>query len=472
MRLTKIVCTLGPASQSLEAIAALAEGGMNVARINLSHGGREQHKDFIAKVRRVSADRKKRGLPAVGIMLDTKGAEIRTGDTDHPFEIKKGQEVVFSPDTGPHGKRTTIAVNYSGFGKDVRETDRILIDNGELIFDILSIEKNGDVIAKARQSGTIGSRRHINLPGADIDLPSLTEQDWKDLEFGVEEHADFVALSFIRTGDDIADVRTLLRKKKSGMQIVAKIETKQAVDHIEEIIRASDGVMVARGDLGAELPFETLPVIQDQIVLRCRQAGVPVIVATHMLESMIHQPTPTRAEVTDIAHAATTGADATMLSGETASGKHPLLALDAMDRVLRATESHLSRFVQDDSSGVRTEREARAEAATTLADSTEAHALLAFTRTGQTARDLAKFRPRIPIITFTDHPEVARMLQIAFGVLPLEMPLDEDPETTVLNAMQICTRAGLLKSGDRVVIVSDTKAHEQLINTVQLRVIP
>lgn len=471
MRFTKILCTLGPATASLEAIELLAENGMNIARINLSHGSRAQHRTSIQLIREINTKRKARGLPEIGITIDTRGAEIRTGDVTTPIDIKKGQEITFSSNPVLDPKKTVIGVNYEGFANDVRETDRILIDNGEMIFDILKILPNGDVAAKARGGGTIGSRRHINLPGADIDLPSVTESDFDDIAFGAEEGVDFVSLSFMRTGDDVEEVRDFLKKKKSNMQIISKIETKQAVENIQEIIHASDAIMVARGDLGAELPFETIPVIQDQIVILCREAGTPVIIATHMLESMTHQATPTRAEVTDIAHAATTGADATMLSGETAAGKNPMLALEAMDKVLRATEEHLSRFGTDQPAGVRSEREARAEAAKTLSDSTNAKAILAFTRTGQTARDLAKFRPRIPVVTFTNEAAVARSLQVCYGIQPLQMSLDADPEQTVLNAIDICKKSGLLVSGDRVVIVSDAKAHEKLINTVQMRVI-
>ena len=471
MRLTKIICTLGPSSHSDEGIDALARAGMNIARLNFSHGDRKQHLQVMERIRAWN-EKHGRGLGiCIGTILDTKGAEIRTGDTDHPIEILKGEEVIFSPETNERSAKKTIFVNYSGFANDVRETDRILIDNGEIAFDIVRTEKNGDVVAKARGAGKIGSRRHINLPGADVDLPSITEQDWKDIEFGIEENMDFVALSFIRNRDDVEIVREFIKKKKGSMEIIAKIETEQAVENIAEIVHAADAIMVARGDLGAELPFERLPVIQDEIVARCREVGRPVIIATHMLESMIAQPIPTRAEVTDIAHAAMTQTDATMLSGETAAGKHPLLALEAMDKVLRATEEHLAVFRINQPEPVQSERQARAEAAFTLAESTNAKALLTFTRTGQTARDLAKFRPRIPVLAFTDDEATQRKLSLSYAVAPFVMKLDKDPEKTVLQALAHVKEAGLLHTGDRVVIVSDAQAHEQLINTVQLRVV-
>ncbi len=467
MRRTNIICTLGPSSSKPEEIQRLAEGGMSIARINFSHGSEEQHRTVVAAVQELNAKRKKTGIPPIGLILDTKGAEIRTGDTEKPIEIAAKEEIVFtSVAKSKSGK--VIQVNYDGFAKDVRETDRILIDNGEIIFDIVRIEKNGDVLARAREGGKIGSRRHVNLPGADVDLPSITVEDWKDIQFGIEHDMDFLALSFIRNRDDVESVRAFLKSHKSTMEIIAKIETKQAVLNIQEIINAADAVMVARGDLGAELPFETLPVLQDEIVARCRGVGKPVIVATQMLESMIVQPTPTRAEVTDIAHAATTEADATMLSGETAAGKHPLLALQAMDRVLRATEEHLARFPHG-SEPIQSERQARAEAAHTLALSSSADAIIAFTRTGQTARDLSKFRPRIPIFAFMDEESIARKLRLSYGVYPCLATLEDDPEKTVAAALAFCKKHDLLQKGDKVVIVSDTRAHEQLVNTVQLR---
>ena len=471
MRLTKIICTLGPSSNTDEGIDALAHAGMNIARINFSHGTREEHLAVLQRIQTWNRTQDPASGRCIGTILDTKGAQIRTGDTDHPIEILKGEEVMFSPEAhGPSSKKT-IFVNYSGFANDVRETDRILIDNGDIVFDIVRIEKSGDVLAKARGAGRIGSRRHINLPGADVDLPSVTDQDWNDIAFGIEHNMDFVALSFIRSRDDIETARAFIQKKKGSMEIIAKIETKQAVENIAEIVHAADAIMVARGDLGAELPFEELPVIQDAIVARCREVGKPVIIATHMLESMIAQPTPTRAEVTDIAHAAMTQTDATMLSGETAAGKHPLLALEAMDRVLGATEEHLAAFRINQAEPVQSERQARAEAAFTLAESTNAKAILAFTRTGQTARDLAKFRPRIPIISFTDSDATQRKLTLSYAVAPFLLPLQKDPEATVLQALHHMKQAGYVKTGDRIVIVSDAQAHEQLINTVQLRVV-
>jgi len=465
MRRTKIVCTLGPSSATLEGIRELAKAGMNVARINLSHGKRE---DRLKMIEIISMLRKE-GL-TIAIMFDTKGAEIRTGEVPHPLTIAKGQEVIFSPNRLENEKRTVISVNYSGFSQDVRETNRILLDNGEMIFDIVKIADDGTVLARSQNEGEIGSRRHITLPGADIDLPSLTQQDWDDIALGIEQNVDYFSLSFIRKAEELREVRDFLMKHKSAARIITKIETKQAVANIAEIIAASDGIMVARGDLGSDLPFEDLPSIQDEIVARCHDAGVPVIVATHMLESMIEHPSPTRAEVTDVAHAAMTRADATMLSGETANGKYPLKAVEAMDRILRKTEDHLQRFPLPSIVGVRTDREARAEAAVSLASATSAAALLVFTKSGQTAREVSKFRPKVPVIALTNSASTLYKLCLSYGVLPLVIPFS-DPESTVHEGLRAALASGIVSSDQSVVLLSDMQTKDAPVQSVQTRTI-
>jgi len=362
-----------------------------------------------------------------------------------------------------------IEVNYDGFANDVRETNTILIDNGTISCAIVSIEPDGSVVARAQDAGMVGSRRHINLPGADIDLPSLTKKDWDDIAFGAEQGVDFVALSFIRNAEEIAEVRSLLRKKGSDMQILTKIETRSAVEeNLASIIAASDGIMIARGDLGTDIPIEELPAYQDEIVIRCRDAGKPVIVATHMLESMSAFPIPTRAEVTDVAHAATSRADATMLSGETATGKHPVKCVEMMDRILRATETHEARLQERPEVAVHNEREARADAAVTLAYSTRADAIVAFTRSGQTPRDIAKFRPMIPVIAITPEATVQRKLSLIYGVCALQVPFAA-PETTIASGIEAAKRRGIVKRGMRVVLLADAPTHDQNVSTVQMR---
>ncbi len=467
-RLTKIVCTLGPSSRTEEQVQALAASGMNVARINLSHGSRAEHERAIHIIQALNT----KGF-CIATMLDTRGAEIRTGIVIQPIPIAVGQEIVFSadPQHSDAKGRTVIEVNYDGFSNDVHETNTILIDNGTISCTILSIESDGSVVAKAKDAGSIGSRRHINLPGADIDLPSLTKKDWDDIAFGAERGVDYVALSFIRSAEEITEVRSLLQKKGSDMKIITKIETKRAAEeNLAEIIAASDGIMVARGDLGTDIPIEELPAIQDEIVSRCRDAGKPVIVATHMLESMSTYPLPTRAEVTDVAHAASTCADATMLSGETASGKHPVKCVEMMDRILRATEAHNARLSECTEGAVHNEREARAQAAVTLANSSHAEAIVVITKSGQTARELAKFRPRIPVIAFAPTGSVHQKLSLNFGVFPV-LAMFTDPDTTIETGIAAAKKAGLLKKGMRVVLLSDAPAKGGNVSTVQMRTI-
>ncbi|MEK7218247.1 MAG: pyruvate kinase [Patescibacteria group bacterium] len=469
MRFTKIICTLGPATGTKENVRKLVRAGMNIARINLSHGSLEEHLQTIKMLKEINAEQKKSSQRCIGILLDTKGAEVRTGDVKEKIAVEKGEEVVFSPKPLAREGRTVIIVNHDHFDRDVQDAECILIDNGLLRFDIVEVKGNGTVIARALEDGTIGSRRHVNLPGANLTMPSITPKDWQDIAFAAKEDVDFLALSFIREAKEIHEVRGFLEAHGAAIRLISKIETRQAVKNIKEIIVASDGIMVARGDLGVEIPFETVPAIQDDIVEVTRRAGKPVIVATHMLESMMDQPMPTRAEVTDIAHAATTRADATMLSGETASGEYPYAAVEAMDRVLVATEDHVLLPNPMMEAPVSTEREARAHSAVTLAVSTHATALFVMTKSGKTALDISRYRPNVPIIAFTDSEGTQRSLQLSCGVLPVHIPFSKDPETTVKAAMDEAKRLHLLEKGNHVVLVSDTKAGDCSINTIQMR---
>ncbi|TSC79628.1 MAG: pyruvate kinase [Candidatus Peregrinibacteria bacterium Gr01-1014_25] len=465
MRLTKIICTLGPATASPESIRGLLERGMNVARINFSHGSREQHTAMIAAVQEAG---KALGIP-VGILLDTKGAEIRTGDRKVPLAVHAGDELVFSPFDMPEEKRPVVHVNYDGFASDVRNTPRILVDNGEMVFEVVSVDPKGFVVARANDDGSIGSRRHINLPGVDIDLPSVTAKDWDDIAFGIDQGMDYVALSFIRTAKEMAEVKEFIRNRGSHMLAIAKIETQLAVDNLDAIIDASDGVMIARGDLGAEIPFERIPAIQHFIIERCTALGKPVIVATHMLESMTQHPMPTRAEVTDVAHAAMGRTDCTMLSGETAGGKHPFLALEAMDRILRETESHLSPL---DPTGMSVdEHDARARAAVSMANALRIPAIAVLTRSGKTAAAVSRLRPLMPILTAAPADDVRRRMQILYGVQSVAVEFHTDPEQTVQEAFRAFRAKNLLKSGDRIVLVSDTKTQSGRIGSVQVRTV-
>lgn len=456
MRLTKIICTVGPATGDIQSIRALARAGMDIARVNLAHGTREQHLNFLQMFRELS---EQEGL-MVASLFDVKGPEIRTGDRTLPLVITEGEQVIFSPHPLPDAQKRVIQVNYDRFAHDVRLAENILIDNGELSFTVFRVE--GELVyAECQQGGTVGSRRHINIPGADISLPALTRQDWQNVLLAIEQDVDFIALSFVRTSQELQDLRAFLRERGSAVEIIAKIETRQAVDHIDEIIAAADSVMVARGDLGVEIPFERVPAIQDRIVALCCTAGKPVIVATQMLESMTEHPLPTRAEVTDVAHAAGTFVDAVMLSGETARGKFPVVCVQAMDRILQETESSHVPF----SGNVRPscdERETRAEAAVLLARSLPSPVICVMTHSGMSALAVSRFRPGSPIIAFTDDPNVERRLRLVRGVMPFALSL-RDVEETTRSALQQTREALGLPSGTQVVFLSETKGEVRCV---------
>lgn len=466
MRLTKIVCTLGPASNSPEMIRKLMHHGMNVARINFSHGTQEGHRSTIQAVK---AAREELNMP-VSLMLDTKGAEIRTGDIETPFNIVKGQEVIFSFHDLPAADKQVIRVSYAEFADDVKEAECILIDNGTMIFDATHFNDDGSVVATSRDNGTISSRRHVNLPGADVSLPSMTTQDWSDLEnVGIVEKMDYIAPSFIRTAAEVDEIKKFITDRGSNMRIITKVETRQAVANIDAIIASSDGIMVARGDLGAEMDFEKIPAIQDMIVAKCRKANKPVIVATHMLESMIKNPMPTRAEVTDIAHAAVTRADATMLSGETAAGSYPLQSIDAMSRTLIETESHLQDEIIPESP-LNDERIALADAAFSMAEALHTPLIVVITRSGDTARAVSRLRPKVPILACTKNAMVETSLQLLYGIITASMPADSvEPEASVHNALLAVQARKLATTGQDIVIIADTPTDDNEVRSVQLR---
>lgn len=475
MRFTRIVATIGPATNSIEKIEELAKMGVNICRLNFSHGDHEFHGQTIKNIRAIN----KKGY-SLGIMLDTKGPEVRTGDVKEPLKIEAGDLVMFTPrDVTGKEKMKTVKVNYPHFAKDCKDAQCIVIDNGSIEMKIMKIEKD-TVVGKALESGKISSRRHVNLPGAYISLPSFTDKDWKDIKFGIEQDLDFYATSFVRTGEDIQELRAFLLKHKNEAHIIAKIETPQAVENIDDIIQYSDGIMVARGDLGSEVPFEDVPRIQDEIVMKCRVAGKPVIVATHMLESMIVNPTATRAEVTDIAYAAKSQADSTMLSGETAGGQYPLKAVSAMDKVLKANEMIEPCYDMMADCGcdcghshvdIDMPRREQALASCVLATKLGADAIIVISKHGQTARAVSNCRPLVPIHAFTDNEGCQRRMMLLWGVIPHCIKFSDNPEQTIAAALDLIKKKGLLKKGQHAVAVSDMKSAGERVMTIQIRTI-
>ncbi|MFW5994173.1 MAG: pyruvate kinase, partial [Halanaerobiaceae bacterium] len=396
MRKTKIVCTLGPASNDKETIMKMAEAGMNVARFNFSHGDHAEQKARMDLVKEVE---KEFGQP-IGIMLDTKGPEIRTGVLkDDKVELTAGEEIILTTEE-IEGDKNRVGVTYQKLNEDLNEGSIILIDDGLIELNVKKIEGN-DIYCEIINGGELGSRKGVNLPGVKVQLPALTDKDRKDILLGVEEEVHFIAASFVRKAADVLEIRKLLEENGAeDINIIPKIENEEGVENIDEIIEVSDGIMVARGDLGVEIPTEKVPVIQKMIIEKCNEAAIPVITATQMLDSMIRNPRPTRAEASDVANAIVDGTDAVMLSGESAAGKYPVQSVETMARIaveMENSDAFKERMSKRKPSSKST-TESISFAACETAVNLDADALLTATGSGLTARVVSKFRPFIRII--------------------------------------------------------------------------
>eukprot|EP00178_Gracilaria_changii_P014311 TRINITY_DN40411_c0_g1_i1.p1 TRINITY_DN40411_c0_g1~~TRINITY_DN40411_c0_g1_i1.p1 ORF type:complete len:553 (+),score=85.50 TRINITY_DN40411_c0_g1_i1:4080-5738(+) len=475
-RMSKIVCTIGPKTCDLQSIEKLAETGMDIVRLNMSHGTHEWHKAVIDNVRQINAA----GRFNLGILLDTKGPEVRSGDVKAPIKVKRGQRFVWTIRKDfDNFDESTVDVSYDDFINDVHVGDTLLVDGGMCSF--LCTEKTEtDVISECIDGGTLTSRRHLNVRGKSASLPAITDKDWEDIKFGMDMNVDFYALSFVKHEDDVARLKEYLSENGCKALVLSKIESADAIHRLPQILKASDGAMVARGDLGAEIPVEDVPLIQDEIVYINRTLRKPTIVATHMLESMITYPTPTRAEVADITEAVRQGADATMLSGETANGSFPYKALTVMATVAKSVVSRDSAMSQNDLFSPVTpsvqEEEPKdprldlAFAASTLASRLNVAAIIVFTRAGNYAKLVASTRPRCPIIALTPDSDLVRRLALFWGVKPYELEFSNDPEETIARAIVLLLEKGHTSSGDNVVITSDmlVKDHNT-VNTIQVR---
>lgn len=466
-RRTKIIFTLGPATESEEMLEKLITAGADIARLNMAHGKHEWCRAVIRRIRAVSA---KVGRE-IGIMMDIKGPEIRTGDVDSPIELKVGETFDFTVKPGDRDggeEIRSVNVNYQDLVNDIQVGDIVLVDSGLMRFEVL--EKNhAHIRCKVLIPGQLTSRRHINLPGVKVNLPSFTEKDRLDTLMGIEEGIDFVALSFVREGKDIEQLREFLRANKSRAKIIAKIEDQEAISNLDEIVRATDALMVARGDLGIECPFEELPSIQRRAVQACFDHGRAVIIATHMLESMISQPMPTRAEITDVANAVHERADCVMLSGETTIGKYPLDCVRVLEKVARRVESEepvvnlAPAFLEGDKFKL-------LAAAVHLANEMPGITILTFTRQGFMAQGLAAMRPCLaPIYAMTNSVETLREMRILRAIDPYLLTFDSDPNDTIERAITFLVRLGRLQVGDRLIVVTDLLSHDRLVDSIQLR---
>lgn len=465
MRRTKIVATLGPASNSYEMIDALSQAGVDIFRLNFSHGTHESQGELIKKIKRLNQKSPK----SHAILLDTKGPEIRSGDIKSPINVKPGDRLIFSPNPGDYEVTGKIGVNYDEFVVDVEVCEKVLLDSGVIGLTVLE-KTDTDVICEVLDEGVITSRRHINIPGKDVSLESITDKDWSDIKFGVEMGVDIIALSFVRKSDEIHELKNFLKEQNAKIEVMAKIESFEATKHLGSICEAADGIMVARGDLGAEVPFQQVPKLQREIVQTASKYGKPVIVATHMLESMIENPVPTRAEVSDVSTAVWQRADATMLSGETANGEYPIKSVEAMSNVAQTTESEFLETRPLKDLVTLTDRGVFAKTGCQMAQSQkEIAAIVVITRSGETARRVARFRPRVPIFAFTNEPGTRRRLGLNWGTEGFRIEFSSTPQTTIMRAREAFVKKYPEWKGKKYVLISDFLVKEEFVPTLQIR---
>jgi pyruvate kinase len=466
MRKTKIICTLGPATEKTEVLRRLIQKGSDVFRLNMSHASHEWVRNIVPRIRMLA---QKAGRP-VALLFDTQGPAIRTGDLKTSLHLKPGDILEFTVGGAKSKERYSVDVNYRGFAEDVRIGNTILVDNGLIKLLVLDKGKNR-VRCKVLTRAILGSRRHINLPGVHVNLPSLTPKDLADISLGVKMGTDFIGLSFVREKGDIEQLRKLLSRKKSEAQIVAKIEDQLAVRSIDKMIESADVIMVARGDLGIECPMEDLPIIQRRIVKNCLRLGKPVVIATQLLESMITNPLPTRAEITDVANAVFEQADALMLSGETTIGRYPVECVEVLHRVaMRIERSGGAGYAEN--ALLENVRQKMVASAVTLANSLQDSKIVVFTLQGRMARYASNLRPqRAPIFAFTPSEEVYRQLALYWGTFPACIDFTRGPDRTMAAAEKFLRKNKWTTSGNKMVIVSDVRMGRAMIDSIQVRVV-
>jgi len=464
LRKTKIICTIGPSTSSYEMLMAMYIAGMNVVRLNMSHGDHDTHEKVIRSIKNINQKIK----DSIPVLMDLEGPEIRTGTLKNDLQLKEGDVITVS--VGNEDVETSsFSINYEDLINTLNEGDNITVDSGLINLRILK-KNRGTMECRVIDGGTLKSQSHVNLPGIRLNLPSITEHDKKHVLFGLEHEVDFIALSFVREAKDVLELRELLGDKANKIKIISKIEDREGVNNIDEIIDVSDAVMVARGDLGIEVDLEDLPNIQRTIVRKCQEKGKRVIVATHLLESMIENPIPTRAEVTDVANAVYSEVDAVMLSGETAVGKYPIRCIENIDKIARASEqlpgmNFSKNLIKNDI------KQNVAESAVSLAESIDAKGIVVITRRGIMAQFLTNCRPfKTLIYAFTNDNRTRRQLFLNRGVFAHRIEFSTDPEKTIQNAFVSLQKREGFQSGDRVVVISDILAGSG-IDAIQIRAI-
>ena len=452
MRKTKIICTLGPASSTYEVLLAMAKEGMNVARINMSHGTKEEHRQKIDLIKRI---RKELDI-ALPVMIDTKGPEVRIKTFKNgKVQLKAGQTFIFTPED-VEGDEHKVSVTYETLHKDLKKGNVILLNDGLIKFVIKDI-KGTDVITECQNDGVLSDRKSMFFPDVVLNLPFLSEQDADDLVFAAEVGAEFVAASFVSNAFDMREIRNFLRRKKAGnIDIIAKIENSAGVQNIDDIMKESDGIMIARGDMGVELPFEQLPAIQKKLIKRCSMMGKRVITATEMLESMIEKPRPTRAEISDVANAVYDGTSCIMLSGETAVGRDPVNVVRTMSKIAECTEANINyvkRF-KEMNFEFRSIQDAVSHSAVNTAIDLNAAAIVVFTNSGISARMISRFRSSMPIIGVTTSEDGYHKLSMSWGVKPMRIGTFSNTDDMLESARDCALKSGLVKEGDTIVIAA------------------
>ena len=455
-RKAKIVATIGPASQKEEILEQLIRAGMNVARMNFSHGTHEQHAERIALIRKVA---ERLGVP-IGILQDLQGPKIRVGELPEILQLSEGELVtLYAPGTTPpDGEGQKIPVDFRQLFDSVRTSDRLLLDDGRLTLEVVSVKEQNALTAKVIIGGSLSSHKGINLPGVHLRIAGFTKKDKADLAFGMSQNVDAVAISFVRTAEDVKKVREALEPLSNGKRLpllIAKLEKPEALDNLDAILDIVDGVMVARGDLGVELPPERVPTLQKQIIRTANARAKLVITATQMLESMISNPLPTRAEASDVANAVFDGTDAVMLSAETAAGKYPVESVQMMDRIVREAETHFMEWgAQQNVSGFEhSDAASMSRAAQALANDKNVTAVACFTTRGQTAWLMSKIRPRVPIIAFTPNQDTYQRLTFLWGVRPQRVEFVNSLEEMLYHVEADLLRSSVVQPGDQVVMV-------------------
>ena len=470
---TKIVCTIGPASQSEKVMAEMLKAGMNVARLNFSHGDHAYHRETIENFRRV---RERLGKPAA-IMLDTKGPEVRIGTfKEGKITLVPGNSFTLTTEE-VEGDATRVSVTYADLPSQLKAGDRVLIDDGRLELTVRETTDT-DVVCTVVTGGDVTNRKGVNIPGIHLDIPYLSERDMADLRFGVEMDVDYIAASFVRSAEDVIAMRNYLDYYGGhNIRIIAKIENTEGIDNFEEILKHANGIMVARGDMGVEVNYERLPGLQKRFIRRCYQSGKIVITATQMLESMIHNTTPTRAEITDVANAVFDGTSAVMLSGETAIGDHPALVVKVMSKIAAQAEkdafdigAYRAFAARDLDYGDATN--AICDAACTTARDLHAAAILTVTRSGYTAQHLSKFRPFEPIVAATPDIKTYNQLALCWGVYPIPAIYQPDTNVLVTHAVDCAKRFGYVRAGDRVVVTAGGTGESGTTDVLKVQVVP